>query len=387
MTGVLHVQTRAYPTLHERLPAVLPATVPVPGRPDLEPRLDDMCSLAYGIAPVVAIDLAPLPRPVDPDERWTVVDRRLRALWSGAVLVSYAIRHERDLEALDPLQLADLDAEVNRELRRQDGDDLRAVLEALSASAVILGVDWPGRPVPEDEHDDRAALPDPREVRYNCHLVGDRMAWERDLRIHTPADLAGRVTCRPLLPYTFAWTMDGRDDVDAVLDRLEGADVAVAQRSVLAAAGNDALRLLEHLADTPADGLGANRYRRYLDRIRACYHRLDTYRYDSSQEDRGIYLAAREEMDLDGIHDRTESLLQRVGESLGAAVAEQSKVLDDRLNRVAAVLTVAASGSFFFDTISFWRGAQITGPGARQVIVASVWTMVLFGLAGLLLWR
>lgn len=402
MSDVLHVQTRAYPTLHESLVRRVPDVLEVPGRGPVPATASSMRSLAYGTAPMVAVDLSPILEGLRPPEGVCLVGGRLRALRSGAVLLSYALRHERDLAALSVLELADLDVEVNHALRAQDEDLIGAVLTVMDEGAppsrvgegsgsdggrgVLVGVDWPGRPFATGDPG-AAGRSLPEEVRYNCHFVAPDLPWAADERALTESDLHGSSTCRPLLPYTFAWCVPAGAELDDVLAVLEGTDVAVAQRSVLAAAGNDGVSLLEHLADTAPAGLDLSGYRRYLDRIRACHHRLDSYRYDSSQEHRATYLAARREMDLDGIHDRTEALLQQVRESLGAAVDEQTQVLDGRLNRAAALLTVVAAGSFLFDTIGFVRGDDPFTSLSRQTIAALVW----LGLIGVLIavwsWR
>lgn len=385
---VLHIQTRAYPTLHEKLGSEVPGSVPVGRFGSVEPLSTSMTSMAYGRAPMVVVDLKPLFAHVATPDGVEIVDARLRALWSGAVLVSYALDAPGDLLSATALEIADHDAEVNRDLRIADEGLIGSVLSALDEHDVLLGVDWPGRPFSVTD-EGAAGHHYPGEVRYNCHLIADELVWRSDPRTLCTDDLVGHSTCRVLLPYTFAWKLDAGcgEDFDRALGCLEGTDVAVAQRSVLAAASNDGVRMLEHLADTEPGDLELGGYRRYLDRIRSCYHRLDSYRYDSSQERRGAYLAARTEMDLDGIHDRAESLLQRVGESLAAAVNEQTQILDHRLDRVAAVLTVVAGGSFLFDTINFLRGAEPTGTLTRQGIVIAVWVLLVLILLLVMLWR
>ncbi|MEQ4302479.1 hypothetical protein ABNF97_13970 [Plantactinospora sp. B6F1] len=347
MTDVLHVQTRAYPLHYASLNLSLTSFV-VPERGEVRLVPGTLGSLAYNPDRTVEVDLTDLIRPAVTLPGITIVRCHARALAAGAVLVSYLLRHARDLSDLDAQGLADLDAEVNGALRKADAPILAEVL----AAAVEAGL-FERLVLPPDLNETRDWTSiDPRSVRYNCHFVLPRPGWSPDSRV---PDLVMGPRCRILLPYTYAWDADASgDDLGALLTMLEPADIAVAQQSILVDAIVGGRRILGGLAraTTPL-GLEGVTFRRFLDAVWTDYYQLDAYRVESGQGHRATYLAARDIIGLDGTHERAERLLNHVGASLLSESSVRSAQLDGRLNRVAAALAVVASASFLVDLAGF----------------------------------
>lgn len=194
MTGVLHLQTRAYPLHHG---AVAPATgrLTIPGRGEAWLSTGSLGSQAYNPEPTVEADLTDLVRGAVALPGTEVVACRARLITAGTVLLVYALRHETDLSELDAYGLAEFDATVNRELRDADS----AVIGAALAAAVDAGVLQDLVLRPGHAPGSGPASVDRRAVRYNCHFVTARPPWLPDSRV---PDLPLGPRCRVLLPYT-----------------------------------------------------------------------------------------------------------------------------------------------------------------------------------------
>lgn len=378
MTSVLHVQTRAYPSSHL---AVADLEAPVPLDDGLTVAAGRLGSLAYREQRTLEIDvtngLLTTFRSDEIDTRWI----RARVLTTGAMLVTTASVHHDDLAALDVYSLADLDAEIDRARRRAESQWVDLLLDSLNRAGFVT---FP--PSSPARHDTGAAagLEDP--VRFNCHVLATRPQWTPSSRVLTNGRLDDS-DCTVLLPYTFAWSLPPDTRRETILTELEGADLALAQRVVLADAMGHGLGVLDSLARDLDDVAPLTNFQAQLDRIRATYHRLDSYRYDSSQRSRSVYLATREEMDLDAVHGRTEALLDQAMRSLAAASNRRSIRLDRRLNRFVAVLASVTASVFVLDLISFIAGGYAISTPVRialaaTVVVASAATVIMVLTAG-----
>lgn len=365
----LHLQTRAYPLNHRGVDPAGATHVSGDRLGHLALTRGRLGSLAYGQQSTVDLDLTPaygaVPLPEGVSLQWV----RMRVLDPGVALVTVAVLHAEDLAALDALTLDARDAAVNRCVKQGEIELVDDVVAALAAAGVVddLRPRFPGGQARE------SGLLDACAVRYNCHFVTAAPPWRAHARVRSEeGDLAGS-GCHLLLPYTYAWALAADAPVDELLVVLEPADVAVAQRAVLAGAQGDAMAMLDRLSSRERAGTAApGELRRHVDRIRLTYQRLDSYRYDSAQQPRGVYLAACREMGLPTIHEQTEYVLGRVMESLRAEAGARSAVLDARLNRTAAVLAVATGGLFVFDLIGFAPGGQDLSEGWRLLVIAVV---------------
>lgn len=346
MTGVLHLQTRAYPLHYGGLDTAV-ASLDVPGYGDLPLFAGSLDSQAYNPDATIEADLTGLVRARVTLPGTEIVRCRARLLAAGTVLLTYALRHDADLRALDTAGLDDFDARINRELRRADRPVIGGVLDAaadagLLSNITVIRSEGIGR--------GRPGQVDLRAVRYNCHFVTVDPPWESDPRL--PSLVLGPA-CRILLTYTYAWDTDPDTGLDGLLTMLEPADLSVAQMSVLFSAMIGGRRILGDLAQAAPGQVRAHEFRRFLDRVWSEYHRLDFYRLESGQGHRATYLAARESIGLDPAHQRAGELLEYVSNSLLAESSLRSQQLDARLNRVAAALTVVAGGSFAIDIAAF----------------------------------
>ncbi|MBX7269969.1 hypothetical protein KIF24_30745 [Micromonospora sp. Llam7] len=345
MTDVLHIQTRAYP-LHYTLDRTVKRVV-LPGRGELHPVPGTLASVAYNSEETLEVDLTDIVRATVSLPEATIVSCRIRVLAAGAVFVAYALLHPTDLRKLDAHDLAALDATINRKLREADRALLGDVLAGAQQSGLLGHLVVPPGGAAASEWKEV----DPRAVRYNCHFIARKPAWEPDCRV--PKLVLGP-RCQILLPYTYAWDDDPSPErIDDILTMLEPADITVAQQSVLVGASVGGLRILTELARAIPGRLEGPEFRRFLDSVWADYHRLDAYRVESGQDHRATYLAARETIGLDGTHERAEKLLTHVNASLLAESSLRSEQLDGRLNRVAAALTVVASAAFMLDIAAF----------------------------------
>jgi hypothetical protein len=198
----------------------------------------------------------------------------------------------------------------------------------------------------------------------------------------TGGELEG-TCCRLLLTYTYAWDLDPDTPPDELVAWLEPADLAVAQRVVLAAAAGRGVRVLDRLVQDRDDPAPIAGFRAELDRVRTIYHRLDAYRYDSSQRSRAVYLAARREMDLDAVHERTEVLLSQVAESLTAAGNARAIRFDRTLNRIVGALAIVTAGVFVLDLLLFMRAGEPLAMTGRLVTLGAILSASLVGLAAL----
>lgn len=370
---VLHVQTRAYPTNHRTIPGDAGSVVTLSDQSRLMIAGGSLTSLIYGDQPTREADLsesfkenaarigwASLVGSGDealldwePQIDWV----RLRILGSAAVLLTTAVRYERSLAELGLHEVCDLDARINDRLRQRDRSLLATIFESLFSSGELVDP----RPTLEWWRRDRGdLLATSSAARYNCHFLTTDAIWEPDDRSSVQPGVGGS-SCKVLLPYTYEWSLDPDLAAEETTSRLEPLDLAVAQRSVLGAAAEESVRMLEELAlDRPAQ-VSLDDLRRHLDRVRTSYHRLDSYRYDSAQSSRGLFLAARKEMGLDEIHQRTEAIVSQAADSLHSAATARTNALDGRLNRLAAVFTVAASGGFILQALEFASGGSFSG--------------------------
>lgn len=342
---VLHLQARAYP-LHHRSPAPAPDVVPVPGLGEVRPVAGALRSLAYNPDATVELDLTAVVGRAVSLPGTEIVACRARILTAGTVLVVYALRHERDLRALDLAELDALDAATNRALREADAPVLTAVLAASVSSGLLrnvalrpdLALSGGGSPV------------DRQSARYNCHFVTQDPPWAADARV--PSLIAGP-GCRVLLPYTYAWDGDPDTPLDELLTTTEPADIAVAQQSLLVGALIAGRWVLTDLAHGHPEGTDVHAFRRFLDGLWADFHHLDGYRIESVQAHRATYLAARQVIGLDDTQERADKLLGYVSNSLIAASSQRAEELDTRLNRLAAALAVVSAASFGLDIAVF----------------------------------
>ncbi|HEY8473347.1 MAG TPA: hypothetical protein VIL37_12035 [Natronosporangium sp.] len=346
VSDVLHLQTRAYP-LHYGTVDPTVRSIDVPGRGELAVVEGSLASQAYNADATLHADLTELVRAEVALPGTEIVHCRARLLSAGTVLVTYALRHDVDLRALDTAALDAFDARVNRELRQADAPVMGAVLDAAVAAGVLRHlavISTDGIAAAE------ASTVDQRTVRYNCHFVTRQPPWQPDRRL--PALVPGPA-CRILLTYTYAWDADPAAPLADLLTLLEPADITVAQMSVLFSAMFGGRRILDELAQAVPGSVQAHEFRRFLDRVWSEYHRLDFYRLESGQGHRATYLAARETIALDGAQQRAVELLEYVSNSLLAETSLRTQQLDARLNRVAAALTVVAGGSFAIDIAAF----------------------------------
>ncbi|MGH3916348.1 MAG: hypothetical protein ACRDTC_23505 [Pseudonocardiaceae bacterium] len=367
MTGVLHVQSRAYPLHYSRL-ASAPQTIQVPGRGEIHPVPGTLGSLVYNSDRTVEVDLTALVVPSVDLPGIRIVSCHARVLAAGALLVVYALRHEVDLRTLDVAELVDLDARVNYALREAD----RPILEEVLGAAVRAGLLGEITPRPDVVIDADQLSVDRRAVRYNCHFITRNPSWDPDPRV--PPVITGP-GCRILLPYTYSWDSDPAARLIDILTMVEPTDVAVAQAALLAGATAGGRRILADLASADRNQVDVHAFRRFLDGVWADYHHIDTYRLDSAQHHRATFLAAHLTLGLDSARQRAEELLRYVGASLLSESSLRSGKLDERLNRVAAALTVVSAAAFMLDIATFllpnsrWeiRGATVTGVLALAV--------------------
>ena len=302
----------------------------------------------------------------------------MRVLDAAVVIFTTAVSYEVDLGSWDLHEVCDLDAEVNTHLRTSDRQALTEVLSEVLDPGVMVD---PRPHLGWSQGDDASTLVGSPAVRYNCHLLAGEHIWDPDQRV---GEQAHSQRCRVLLPYTYGWELDPDAPVDRILERIEPLDLALAQRTVLGSAAGDAMDVLEELGTANPASVRVDELRRQLDRVRVSYHRLDAYRYDSSQRARALYLSAREEMGLDEIYQRTESVLEQAASSLQAAATERTNALDGRLNRLAAVFTVVATGAFVLQSVEFIAGGGELSASERWATLA---TVVLSSVLGLLvLW-
>lgn len=360
---LLHVQSRTYPTYHLGLRGVATPTRLSIG--DLEASFEphEMCSLAYGHEPLVVADLSEVLARVDtgPPIRWA----RLTVLRSAAVVLSVA-SDGTCFDGLDLLEACDLDAAIADRRRAGMRDALIETFDALLASELL------DSPVPRlGWHPGlgSAAVVDSRGARYSCHFVSERPRWEPDPRVQSTTNGgAGRV----LLPYTYRWDRPADLDPAELLGELEPADLVAVQRSVLGVAALEALEMLEGLSGAAPAAVPVGDLRCHLDRVRVAYHQLDEYRYDSTQRARGLYLVGRHEVGLEEIHRRTEAVLAQAAESLEAASTARTIELDSRLNRLAALFTIVASGAFALQVLEFLAGGPPDHRWQRGVALLAI---------------
>jgi hypothetical protein len=103
---------------------------------------------------------------------------------------------------------------------------------------------------------------------------------------------------------------------------------------------------------------------------------LDAYRLESAQSHRATYIAALANVGLPQAQQNATELLAHVNSSLRAESTMKTQRLDGRLNRVAAMLTVAVAGSFTVDIMAY------VAPDAPVAIrVAVVTAVVALGIA------
>lgn len=375
MSGVLHLQSRAYP-LHHRTPTTPPATVPVPGHGELRPVTGALNSLAYNPDSTVELDLTEIVAPaiVLPGAR--VVACHARILTAGTVLVVYALRHEQDLRQLSLPDLDALDAAVNRALREADAAILTAVLSAAVTGGLVQSIALR----PDLAVAGTRSPIDRRSARYNAHFVTRRPPWQPDARV--PVVTSGP-DCRILLPYTYAWDRDPDTALADLLTMTEPTDIAVAQQSLLTGALIAGRWVLADLAHAHPESTDVHAFRRFLDGLWADFHHLDSYRIESLQAHRASYLSARLVIGLDDTQERADKLLGYVSSSLLAAASERAEALDTRLNRVAAALTVVSAAAFGLDIAVFLLPQVSVWP--KLAVVAGLLGMATSGLVAAML--
>ncbi|MGH3938269.1 MAG: hypothetical protein ACRDTG_06480 [Pseudonocardiaceae bacterium] len=372
MTGVLHVQSRAYPLHYSQLD-LAPRTIKVPGRGEIHPVPGTLGSLVYNSDPTIEVDLTDLVVPFLDLPGIQIIRCHARALAAGTLLVVYAMRHEIDLRTLDLAELDALDARVNYALREAD----RPILEEVLGAVLRAGLLGEITPRPDVIIDAGQLSIDRRAVRYNCHFITRDPAWEPDPRV---PKLITSPSCRILLPYTYSWDSDSSVPLTEILTMIEPTDVAVAQAALLAGATAGGRRILADLARPNRNHVDVHAFRRFLDGVWADYHHIDTYRLDSAQSHRATFLAAHLVLGLDSARQRAEELLRYVGASLLSESSLRSGRLDERLNRVAAALTVVSAAAFMLDIAAFlipnsrWeiRGATVTGVIALAIGILGV---------------
>lgn len=360
MSDVLHLQSRAYPLQH-RASGDHWAPVLVPGRGTFTPVPGTLRSMAYNVDATIDGDLTQIVTSAVDLPGTAIVACRLRVLPGGAVILTYALRHDADLCRMDAQALAAFDAEINRRLREADSTVIAEVFRAAVASG-LLELPSSGR-----DGDDGAIGLDTRAVRYNCHFVIADPPWLPDPRM---PEVVVRPGCRMLLPFTYAWAGEPDAPIEQTLHLLEAADIAMAQFSLVMGATIAGRWILTELGRGGSGHVEGDDFRRFLDRLWADYYLLDAYRVESAQDHRATYLAARQAMGLDGARDRAEQMLHHVAASLLAESSSRSEQLDRRLNRVAAALTVVAGGGFLIEVVSFLV-PEASWP-VRAAIVAAV---------------
>lgn len=368
MTDVLHLQTRAYP-LHftfpgEYGPDTPASTINVPGRGKLTITSGTLSTLAYNRETIAEADLTEIITAGAALPGTVIVGCRARILPAGAVLVTYALRHDIDLSAMSIDQLVTFDAQVNDSLREADRPILLDVLAEVVKAFKIIQQATIGDTSPAGE----PMLPvDRRTVRYACHVVASEPTWKPDQEARRFGVLSG---CQILLPFTYAWRGDPAMPLEEILGMLEPTDIAVAQRSILAGATLEGRKILARLASGQTSQLQSDDFRRFLDGVWADFYDLDSYRIESAQVPRAIFQAASEDMGMDAVRDQALALLGHVNASLLTASSARSEVLDTRLNRVAAALTVVSAAGFVSGLAQFLAPAEPLG--TRTVIVAGV---------------
>ncbi|QSB14134.1 hypothetical protein JQS43_21810 [Natronosporangium hydrolyticum] len=375
MSDILHLQTRAYPLQHGAIEFTAGSVV-VPGRGEVPLRAAELGSNAYNSEATIEAELTALVRGAVSLPGTEIVSCRARIMSSGVVFLTYALRHDVDLRSMDAYRLAEFDARVNRELRDADSEVIGEALYAAAAVGVLRDL------VLRPGHDPEFGLTsvDRRAVRYNCHFVAVEPSWTPDPRVPV---LSMGPCCQVLLPYTYAWAADPHSDLDDLLTMLEPADIATAQLSIVFSASIGGRRILDELARSQLGRLRADDLRRFLDRVWASYHRLDTYRLESAQQHRANYLATREVIGLDQAHRRAGELLDYVGKSLLAESSRRSQQLDSRLNRVAAGLTVVVAAAFAIDLAAWllpdagWHARLTVAIGVPVLSVAGLLAIVL----------
>jgi hypothetical protein len=155
-----------------------------------------------------------------------------------------------------------------------------------------------------------------------------------------------------------------------ILNMLEPTDIAVAQRSILTGATLEGRKILTRLASGQTSPLQSDDFRRFLDGVWADFYHLGSYLIESAQAPRAIFVAASEDMDMVTTRDQAQALLKHVNASLLSASSARSEVLDTRLNRVAAALTVVSAAGFVSGLAQFLAPAEPLG--IRTVIVVGV---------------
>jgi hypothetical protein len=359
VSDVLHLQTRVYPLHYGSLDRPSDQ-VPVPGHRPFRLWDGELASVVYNREHTVEGDLTELVRATVALPGVEIRACRARFLASGVVLLTYALSHPATtLSKLDHHALAEFDVVINEQLRQADAAVIAAALDA-AVTAEVIG-ELAIRPGSREEL--WPSRVDRNMVRYNCHFVTRRPPWQPDQRV--PALVLG-AGCRILLPYTYAWDVDPDTPLEELLAMLEPADIAVAQVSILAGAMAAGRRTLADLARGAVGPVRTEDFRRYLDRLWAEYHSLDAYRLESGQASRATYIAARETVGLDRIHERTSALLDYVASSLLSEASARSQRLDARLNRAAAALTVVVAAAFAVDIAAF---LVPDAPGATKVVI------------------
>lgn len=367
MTDVLHLQTRAYP-LHFNFPGgygpdTPASTMAVPGRGRLTIAPGALGSLAYSHTTTAEADLTEIMTAGITLPGTVIAGCRARILPAGAVLVTYALHHDVDLASMSAVELAVFDAQINDALREADRPILLDVLAEVVKTFPVTRPATIGDTSPAGE-----LLPvDRRTVRYTCHVVAAEAAWLPEQETRGSGSYSG---CRTLLPFTYAWRGDPATPLPEILPMLEPTDIAVAQRTILAGATLEGRKILARLASGRATQVQSNDFRRFLDGVWADFYDLDSYRIESAQGPRAIFLAASEDMEMDAAREQAQALLGHVNASLQAASSARSEVLDTRLNRVAAALTVVIAAGFVSDLAQFLAPNEPLG--TRAVIVAAV---------------
>lgn len=366
MTDVLHLQSRAYPLLYRSIDPS-PRVIFVPGRGKIQPVIGTLQSLAYNFQPTIEVDLTEVILPYVSLPDIEIIACRARILSAGVLLVIYALKHDTELGALNLQELDELDARMNRALRMVDAP----ILEEVLVSALQARLVWDITPRP-DVITGVGRLPvDGRAVRYNCHLVARDPAWVPDSRVSSVVAGNG---CRVLLPYTYAWNSDPSMPLGDIMTMIESTDIALAQSALLVGATIGGQRILHNLARADRDCVDVFAFRRFLDGAWADYHNLDMYRLESAQHHRANFMAAHLALDLECARQQAEEFLRYVGTSLLSESSLRSGQLDRRLNRVAAVFTVLAAGSFVLEAANF----LLRDPTRwmRAAVVAGVVTLV-----------
>ena len=371
MSDVLHVQTRAYP-LHFGDSELIPDSMEVlQQRVGLsEARLE---SQTYNPERIVVLDLTALVQREVEIPGMTIHRCRARVLRAGTVLLTYAMTHEKDLRALDTAALDTFDSDINTALRSADAHVINAVLDTAASIGLL------GSSTVVNTGGISTGLPssiDLRVVRYNAHFVTIDPPWDRDPRVQ-PMPLGPH--CSILMSYTYAWDLDADARFDDVLTVLEPADITVAQISVLFSAMIGSRRILTQLARAHTGHMEDHDFRRFLDHVWAEFYMLDAYRMDSAQSHRATYIAALTNIGLPQAQQNAAELLAHVNSSLRSESTLKTQRLDGRLNRVAAMLTVAVAGSFTVDIMAYLApGASLP---SRIAVVTSV---VVLGIATVL---